>query len=239
MSYRAEEELREGEKRLLYGEEKAVGGALLTVTDPGKFTLYDDEAAIVSSFNGVAVSGYTTDPSAIVQSWYNFDSLGLPTGVYVGIVEFKFESDQDGEERRSRSAIIITILPNVEIIATYDRNNPTSPKDRVRRAVADTDVSRPIWSDGEINAYLQENDSNPFLAGAAMLEDAATDFARQAKIIALGTDRWDRTRIPDQLRESAKALRAKSPAKAYVTSNEKIFTFGNTADDTVGTMDDW
>lgn len=134
-------------------------------------------------------------------------------------------------------------MPDLLGVATYDWQSPTSAKDTVRRRVADTDMTRAIWTDAEINAALTDQSNIALLAAAQLLMDAATDAARQAKIIRLGTDSWDLTRLPQAFRESATALReeyARLPGTApIVKSNDAVFTMTSDDGATLGTMEVW
>lgn len=230
--------LRVGEKRVLAAQEETTTGNL-TVSAGGTFTLYDPEANVVAGFP-VSVTGFTANAAPLVQAWYNLDTAALTPGLYVGYLLFEVTASQDGATRHAKTGFLIEVLPNVEVQATYDRNAPTSDKDRIRRYVADTEVSRAVWSDGEIAAYLSEED-NVFLAAAQMLQDASVDAARQAKIISLGTDKWDRTKIGEQLAARAKELQQKGMGLAggYIESPDRIFTTDSEDGTVLGTMTGW
>src|SRR5690606_34556004 len=59
--------------------------------------------------------------------------------------------------------------------ATYDLNTPVG---QTRLQIPDTDISKPLFSDEELQYLLKENQNNPKQAAAAALDIIAGDPAR-------------------------------------------------------------
>lgn len=225
-----------GEKQLISYSEERLEEVTISDTVLAQFYLYNDSGSLLGGYP-IAVSGYDSQTSKEISIWHNLDTTGLVAGNYVGLFKFGILGNQ-GIISTLRKTVEIAIVGEVDFVATYDISNPTSNKDKVRRHTSDTNTRQAIWADSEINAYLEENSSNPYLASASMLEDASVDAARQAKIIRLGDSSWDRTRIAQQLLESAKRLREQAPFTVPTpTAPNAIFTL--TKGDCIGSMENW
>jgi len=96
--------------------------------------------------------------------------------------------------------------------ATYDLNTPIG---QVRFFIPDTDTSRPIFSDEEIEFALSQNRMNPKLAAATCLRVLAGDPRRVSQYNRGGvgagyTSATDILARADQLEREAKGTRIAS-----------------------------
>ena len=102
-------------------------------------------------------------------------------------------------------------MPNLP----YD---PTTTLGRVRLLATDTDLTNPIYSDDEINAFLFLEDDNTKRAAALALETCAANEAlvlKRITLLDLSTDGPSTARV---LLERAKILRENADADDSVAS---------------------
>ena len=83
-----------------------------------------------------------------------------------------------------------------------------SDRDTLRRLIGDRDASRAQWSDAECDIYLSDEGS-VLLAGAEMLDNLATEKARDFDFSADGTS-FKKGTVSAQLAKRASRLRARA-----------------------------
>lgn len=84
---------------------------------------------------------------------------------------------------------------------------------RVRLLIMDNDVNYRVFSDEEINFFLEENQENIYLASAQALEVNAVDKARLAKRKQVDGVSEDNTSIPEKLLLLADRYRERATEK--------------------------
>lgn len=114
---------------------------------------------------------------------------------------------------------------------TYDLSTAVG---KCRLLAADTDVSQPVFSDEEWQAFLDWSGENAHLAAASGLEAMATDASKVAIVTRRDSITTDPTQVGKMLRESAAALRvaatsALGGAGTFVESPDAVFIPGRTA----------
>ena len=77
--------LLQGEKRPLYVSESAATGTL-TITSAPTITLYDRHNQIVTGYNGIAVTNYTSGAAATIQAYHDLDTAALAPGAYYAVI---------------------------------------------------------------------------------------------------------------------------------------------------------
>lgn len=88
--------------------------------------------------------------------------------------------------------------------------NLFTPVGQTRLQIPDTDLTKPIFSDEEIEFLLSENDENPKLAAAAALEIIAGDPQRLSQWSRGGVSATRTTAA--ELRQRAEQLRSEAGA---------------------------
>jgi hypothetical protein len=116
---------------------------------------------------------------------------------------------------------------------TYD---PTTPIGQLRMAIADTNISTPIWMDEELSVWLTTAQNVIFLAAAYVLEAESTDQARIAERRDIGD--WGSTRgeIYNALMKRAERMRNLAPVLPQVIAPLPTATLDDNQGNT-GTMD--
>lgn len=100
--------------------------------------------------------------------------------------------------------------------ATYDLSTPVG---QTRLYIPDTDTSKPMFSDEELQFLLDENDGHPKLAAAAALDIIAGDPQRLSQ--------WSRGSVsasraaPEDLRRRADQLRSQVTGGIVVGTIER------------------
>lgn len=103
--------------------------------------------------------------------------------------------------------------------------DPTTPLGQVRLLIADTDITNAIFSDAEISTALSMvGGTNPYLAGALLMEAAANDAAKIALVVSTDNTRTDTSKIPGELRASAASLRARTIGPILCNAPDQIFS---------------
>jgi hypothetical protein len=88
----------------------------------------------------------------------------------------------------------------------------TTAEGQVRLLINDTVEGSPVFSDGEITAYLSLEGGNVKRAAAQALDTIADDEALTSKVIRTQDLATDGAKIADSLRKRAAALRAQADA---------------------------
>jgi len=232
VAYDAQIQIRQGSNRPVYGQIFAPSGGTVTIQSGGTFTLLDETGAIVTGFNAVPVSGWTPGAQTSPLIWYilNASTLNpdnLESCVYFGV--FIFEGiGSDGIARNPFVVDIqIQVLALVEVLATYNENQlsgyPNSLIYQVRLYITDVDMTNPTFTDGEINFFVQSNNSNVLLAAAVALETTATNAAYLANTVKIGSFGSGADEVYDALMERAKRFRAIAIVVPTVNSPQEIF----------------
>lgn len=162
MSYDQQLTMRTGEQVVLFGEFVAATGSG-TLQSGSTFTLRDKYGTVVTGFNAVTVTGYDPLAGASGKVWYTFDSAGLTCDIYYVIFKYSV-SGSDSLVRKEKPDFQLVILPEVELIATYD---PNTVRGQTRKWLRDIDtgglpsipgtavgLANPIWSDTEVDNML-------------------------------------------------------------------------------------
>lgn len=101
--------IRRGEKRPIYGAEAALTGTLTISASPIPMaTLFDTAGAILSGFNGVAVSGYDSGARSIVRVWLVLDTTSVAKGFYTLVFTFT-ATGSDGLQRVYRPSVLVEV----------------------------------------------------------------------------------------------------------------------------------
>ena len=95
---------------------------------------------------------------------------------------------------------------------TYDESD--SDRDTLRRLIGDRDSNRAQWSDAECDIYLVDEGS-VLLAGAEMLDNLATEKARDLDLSADGTS-FKKGSVSAMLTKRASRLRARAKGTTVV-----------------------
>ena len=125
------------------------------------------------------------------------------------------KSTLDGLTRELVCEVQVCLLPALETPATYD---PTTALGQARLYCLDTDLARAIFDDTEMLQFLQDAGGVPLLAAALALELLATDHARLATVLKIGTFGNNAVGVYQALVERAARLRALSPALPIVVA---------------------
>lgn len=142
----------------------------------------------------------------------------------------------------SSPTIISATSAASSVVATFNAISP-GKRDYVRLYIADTDISNAIYSDDEINAFLNDSYNNPthdvFLAAAQALRSNAVDKARLATRIKIGNFGYEELAVQNALKAMADDYYAKAPIPPVVLAPDAVFTTTTDAGLTSGTMDAW
>ncbi len=155
-------ECRIGDKFPVYGTFSADSGTG-TIQSGSLFTLYDYKGSIAGGLSSVAVTGYDSAPLVTGNVWYDLDTNGLLPGTYYGWFAYSV-AGSDSLTRNRHPDAQITILPFVEMVASYD---PLNVRGQVRLWLRDIDtggvpatpgtpigLANPIWDDNHIDNFL-------------------------------------------------------------------------------------
>lgn len=113
---------------------------------------------------------------------------------------------------------------------------------KTRLWATDTNISDAVYSDEELQVFLDACGDAPMLAAAAALENMGTDAAKLAIKTRQDTISTDPTEIPVQLREQAARLREQHAAQGagtltLVDPPDKIFELPK--DPEIGNLNPW
>ena len=227
--YDANITLRQGEIRPIYGQAIAASGDTVTIqaapsapyTAPA-FTLFDSAGVPVSGWNNISIgaASYQAGAQAAPLIWAMLNTSGLNAGAYVARFVFAVRSAQDGLTRELACEVQISLLPPVTLAATYD---PTTASGQTRLYCLDNDIARAIFSDIEIGQFLQDAGGVPLLAASLALDALATDRARVATILKIGTYGLSEAGIYTALAERAATLRRLALVTPIVVSPAAVF----------------
>ena len=237
MGYDASVRFRQGSLRPVYAQVTVGEGGTAVVQAGGTFTLYDGEGHVEPGFNAVAVSGYEAGPQVAPKVWYVLNTAALAPGVYSGIFTFQAVGS-DGITRTFDVDILITILADVEVTATYvEAELATVPLYQVRLHAGDVDMANALWSDAELSYFLTHAGGVPELAAAQALDALAVDRAKLANAVRIGAFGNGEAEAYRAIAERAQHLRAVAVVLPAVASPPAIFTrrHGNLP----GTLDAW
>jgi hypothetical protein len=237
MAYDGKAVLRTGEKRPVYGQVEAGPGGTATIQSGGTFTLLDSRGNAVPGFNTVPVSGQEGIGQA-PHVWYVLDTAGLPANVwYTGRFDVT-AAFSDGITRRVDPEVAIFVAPNVE--ATYDPTQlDVSPLYQTRLYAADTNIADAVWSDAELNYFLQKTNRVSELAAAKALRAGAADAAKLAVLTRVGPLGNDETKVSDKLLAMAAALEGQAAFTPAVKAPDRVFSTTSGGGAISGTMDGW
>lgn len=87
---------------------------------------------------------------------------------------------------------------------TYD---PTTPQGKVRMLISDVDEANPVFSDGEIEAFLFMEVGNVRMAAAQALDTIASNEVMVSKVIRTLDLQTDGSKVSAELRARATTLR--------------------------------
>lgn len=104
--------------------------------------------------------------------------------------------------------------------AAYD---PASTVGQIRLLIDDTNTDSPVFSDAELNAFLDLNDDSVLRAAAQALLMIAGSEARLAKKITSQDLQTDGPAVAAELRAQAKALRLQADEDEAATSGAGVF----------------
>ncbi len=242
MGYEAQISIRQGEIEPVFGQALAQTGDTLTLqATPSApflsptFTLLDSGGNTIVSA-AITSGNWQTGALATVLYWYNLNTQAYAPGVYIARLSAAFLSTADQLTRQRISEVQISLLAGVEIIATYD---PATPLGQARLYCLDTDIANAVFSDVEMNRFLQDAAGVPMLAASLALEMLANDNLRLANAIRIGAYKNTSGSVYQALVERAARLRAIAPVPPVVVSSPAVFTNGDPSQGTVGTMDVW
>lgn len=239
MAYDAEVSLRKGSLRPIYADVSAGDGATAEIGTAAVFTLYREDGYLQVGYNAVPVSGYERGPQSTLRVWYLLNSADLDPGVYSGLFSFP-AAGSDGINRTFAVDICITILPDVEITATYDALQLTSsPLYQARLYAADTDPAGAIWSDTEITFFLTASGNVPQLAAALALETLALDRAKLANAVRVGAFGNGEAEAYRAIAERAARLRQTALVMPVVHAPDQVFVPASDGGRMPGNMDRW
>ena len=126
------------------------------------------------------------------------------------------------------------------VTQTYTYNSPNITNiDHVRRYISDVDITDGRWTDEEITDFLTDAGQNLYLAAAELLDTEATDAARVANIIKLGTFGDNEETVYQALVERAKHYRKRSGAGVSILAPDAIFTMDSGSGTILGTTNGW
>lgn len=97
---------------------------------------------------------------------------------------------------------------------SYDDSDLSTPLSQVRLLIADTNPDKPVFSDAEIQAFLDMESGVVKLAAATALLTIARDEALTSKVIKDRELTTDGAKLAAELRANAKALRDEVAASA-------------------------
>ena len=227
--YEATVTLRQGEIRPLYAQATATQGDTLTFqaapsapyTAP-TFALLDNTGTPVSGFDSVAIGTANYQGTALASPllWFTLNTSGLNPGAYVARFLFAVRSTSDGLIRELACEVRITLLAKVEVTATYD---VATPAGQTRLYCLDNDMTQAVFSDAEINQFVLDAGGIPILAAALALDALATDRARLATVLKIGTFGNSEVGVYQALVERATRLRSLAPALPIVASPAPVF----------------
>ena len=244
-TYQAQLTMRQGEIEPVFGQVSAqIGDTITLLAAPSSpysaptFTLFDSTGNAVAGFSGVAISSgnWQTGALALVMFWYVLDTTALAPGAYVARLSAAFQSTADQILRQKVSEVQISVLGSVEIVATYDL---TTALGQARSYCLDTDTANAVFTDAEMQHFLNDSAGVPMLAASLALEMLANDNLRLANAIRIGAYKNTSGSIYEALVERAARLRAIAPITPVVVSTPAIFTNGDDTQGIVGTMDIW
>lgn len=227
--YDANITLRQGEIRPVYGQAIAAPGDTVAIQaapsapySAPAFTLFDSTGAALGGWNNVSVSATNYQSGALPAPliWFMLNTGGLNAGAYVARFVFAARSTQDGLTRELACEVQITLLASVEIAATYD---PATMVGRTRLYCLDNDPARAIFSDAEISQFLSDASGMPLLAAALACEALATDRARSAGVLKIGTFGGSEAGVYQALVERAAHLRRIALVTPIVASPASVF----------------
>ena len=227
--YDANVTLRQGEIRPLYAQANAALSDTLTIQgapaspySAPTFTLLDATGTAVAGYAGVPIAAGSYQSGALAGPllWHIVDTSGLNPGVYIARFVFAAQSTLDGLTRELACEVQVCLLAALEAMATYD---PSSALGQARLYCLDTDMAQAIFSDTEILQFLQDTGGMPLLAAALALELLATDHARLATVLKIGTFGENAVGIYKALAERAARLRHLAPVLPIVAATSSVF----------------
>ena len=110
---------------------------------------------------------------------------------------------------------------------TFAPYDPSTPLGRVRLLTSDTDSTRPILQDEEINAFLSMSGSSVMLAAAFALDSIATNEVLCEKVVTILGLQTDGASVATTL--SARALQLRSDYAKY-ENDDPLFGTAEFAD---------
>ena len=228
--YDANVTLRQGEIRPLYAQANAALSDTLTIQAAPATPYSAPTFTLLDATTGIAVAGYTSIAilAGSYQSgalagpllWHILDTSGLNPGVYIARFVFAVQSTLDGLMRELACEVQVCLLAALEALATYD---PSNALGQARLYCLDTDMAQAIFSDTEILQFLQDTGGMPLLAAALALELLATDHARLATVLKIGTFGENAVGIYKALAERAARLRHLAPVLPIVAATSSVF----------------
>lgn len=222
---------------------------LLGETFPLKWTLVRNDGSLVDPPTSAAVTIYWADgtqegpfipdiDAADTEPVLTF-AYDYPTSKTGKFVALLLVTTAEGQVRGISSILYVSDAALVlgGYPTTYDL---TTLVGQVRLLIADTDITNAVFSDAEISTALSMvGGTNPYLAGALLLEMRANDASNTGIAMRLGLDTIDRTKIPTLLREAAADLRRRTIGPILVNAPDQVFSTSSNGGNTPGTTDLW
>ncbi len=97
-----------------------------------------------------------------------------------------------------------------------------SPRDRLRLQIGDTDVSAPLFTDDELDAFLDEQNGSLLLAAAEACDVLATRFAFEFDFDALDQKSFKKSQRARAYADRAVALRERAQSEAGVSVQKVV-----------------
>ena len=119
--------------------------------------------------------------------------------------------------------------------ATYNTSSPTD-RDRLRLKIGDTNMQFPIFTDLELDMFL-DDEPDVLLAAAACCRSIATSRARQAVMLTLPGVTISKTSIPATYSDMADAFEKQAVQRAAPTSVNVYTDDASTYDTMMGRTD--
>jgi len=220
-----------------YGEAKPVYGTITGTSGEedisgATFTLLDATGAVVVTGGATA-----TAPGLSTQVYYSLDTKAngiLEGNWYYGYFDVPDVPSADSIPRDLRPTLAIWVAPIVE--ATYVLGTPIG---NLRQAIADTNIPDPVFSDPELQSFLDQNGGNQNAAAYSALMAQATDRAKLA--ISMNSGSWGTTQtgVYQALMQLAEKFYKYRVGSILVPPTQPFFTIGNSDLGTTGTMDNW
>lgn len=209
-----------GSKNTLTATLTAPANTTYTITG-GSFTLTSSGGVVLSG--PVAITGYQAGAAAQVNAYYLLDSvaLSLPPGGYSGLFLVTVTNSGTAESQNIAYNIEINVnSPFVDSPATYDITTLTG---QTRMFCGDTDTTRAIFDDAEINFFLSQSQNNTKLAASFAYDCLASNNSKLTALYVIGEYRKDLTKLAADCRAQADKLRKIAILSPVTNPPDKVF----------------